>query len=92
MGAGRAALGWSLTLSPSCMCLEDPPLACGSYQAAKERSRSSFQDDFREFMRAVYWFDMISNPLPYDLNEVVLIHLLITKIKKKKLFLEVKLF
>lgn len=85
MGAGTAALGWSLALSPSCMRLGDPPLGYGSYQAAKEeRSWSCFQDDFWEFISAVYWFDTISNPLLHDLSEVVLIHLLMTKTKKKK--------
>lgn len=87
MGAGTAALGWSLALSPSCMRLGDPPLGYGSYQAAKdERSWSCFQDDFWEFIRALYWFDTISNPLLHDLSEVVLIHLLMTKTKKKVVF------
>ena len=41
-------------------------------------------------MSVVYWFDLISNPLAFDLNEVVLlvydlnvlVHLFITKTQK----------
>lgn len=38
----------------------------------------------------VYWFDLLSNPLVYDLNGIVLMHLFM--IKTKKLVLQVKLF
>lgn len=38
----------------------------------------------------VYWFDVTSNPIVYDLYEVVLIHFFLQR--QKKLFLGVKLF
>ena len=35
------------------------------------------------FETVVLWFDIISNPLVYDLSEVVLTNLFMTKTKKK---------
>lgn len=44
------------------------------------------------FIKNRHWFNMISNQLVYNLSEVVLIYLVITKTKKKpQLFLEVVL-
>lgn len=36
-----------------------------------------------EVVTIMYWSDRISNPLPYNLGEVVLIHLVMIKTKKR---------
>lgn len=62
----------------------------------KEDGLTGPNSEFQIFpiLSIVYRFNMISSPLIYDLNKVVLIHLFmtVTKTKNTNFSLEVKLF